>query len=164
MIFDSEVNKWDMYTSEFDNIIYEKEKLMIIIQDTDKNIFGCYINAKIDKYKYLEKDEWMGERITDENSFIFSIINNKRSDKMIKMDIKKEESKFSFTLYEKECEILFTVGRGHDISIWKQNYKNQCWCEPESFNYPEGKENILVGKIGMKKYFEVKRFVVIQME
>ena len=42
--------------------------------------------------------------------------------------------------------------------------KNECFCDPDVFDYPEGKENILIGKIGENNKFTVKRIIVIQME
>ena len=89
-----------MYTSEFDSIIYGKEKLIFIIEDRENNVFGGYINAKIDKYLYYENNEWKGSKISDPNSFIFSLKNNGRSKEMIKIDIKKDQSNLAFTLYK----------------------------------------------------------------
>ena len=125
MIFDSQIHDWDINTSEFDKIIFGKEKLIILIEDTNNNVFGCYINSKIDKYCY-ENDISKGERITDANSFIFSIKNNGRSNEMIKMEIKKEWSNWAFILFKKEWGLLFDIGGGHDICIMKENYKNYC--------------------------------------
>ena len=54
MIFDSEIHNWSKNTSEFDRIIFGKEKLIFLIEDTENNLFGCYIDSKIDKYSYYE--------------------------------------------------------------------------------------------------------------
>ena len=137
VIFDTSINDWDVFTSEFDRIIFGKEKLVFIIEDTENNVFGCYINSKIDKYQYLENNEVKGSPITDPKAFIFSMRNNGRSKEMIKIPIKKEDSNWAFILYKKEWGILFGIGRGHDICIMKENNKNQCYCVPLSFEYPE---------------------------
>ena len=156
MIFDSSIHCWNENSSEFDSIIFNKEKLMFFIEDTNDNLFGCYINSKINRCKYKK-----GSGIRDENAFIFSIKNNGKSDEMIKMDIKKELSDSAFTLYTKESDKLFEIGRGCDICIKKENNKKLCFNIPQTFKYPEGKENILTG---FKNPFEVKRIIVIQMK
>ena len=66
--------------------------------------------SKIDNYYCQENGEWKGQRITDPNAFIFSLRNNGRSEEMIKMNIKKEFSDWAFTLYNKEFEVLFSIG------------------------------------------------------
>ena len=116
--------------------------MIFLIEDTNNNLFGCYINSKIDKYRHQVNGTWKGERIKDQNIFIFTIRNNGRSNEMIKINIKKEDSNWAFTLYEKDNTALFGIGGGHDIGIYKENYKNQCYCKPETFSYPNRKNNI----------------------
>ena len=160
MIFDSTIHNWNIYTSEFDKIIYGKEKLIFLMEDTNDNIFGGFINSKIDEYRYKENNQWKGKFIEDPNSFIFSMKNKGKSNEMIKMDIKKEENSKAFTLYKKNFFVLFAIGGGIDICIMKENYKNESSCMPQSFKYPMGKENMLTGE----NKFSVKRIIVIQME
>ena len=50
---------------------------------------------------------------------LFTLRNNKRSKEMMKFDIKKEKSSFSFMMADKKKQILFSVG-GNDIIIMKK--------------------------------------------
>ena len=81
---------------------------------------------------------------------------------MTKIPLKKR-SKSQFTLYKKQCDILFEIGRGADICIKKEKNKESCYCRAQSFKYPQGKKNILTGKRDFNNV-EVKRIIVIQME
>ena len=114
IIFDSEIHYWERNTSEFDSKIFGKEKLLFLIEDTNNNLFGGFINSKIDKYIYYEQFKLKGKRIIDSNAFLFSINNNET------MKIKKEWSGFAFKLYKKEENVLFGFGNGPDISIMKK--------------------------------------------
>ena len=51
-IFDSNKDDWEENTSVFDQKIFGKEKLIFIIRDTNENVFGLYINAKINDWFY----------------------------------------------------------------------------------------------------------------
>ena len=48
IIFDSQIDDWKQYTSEFEEKIFGQSKISIMICDTNGNIFGVYINEKID--------------------------------------------------------------------------------------------------------------------
>ena len=68
----------------------------------------------------------------------------------------------AFTLYKKNWGVLFSIGRGNDICIKKENYKTKCYCNPLSFDY--GNEpNCLIGGTGEEKPFTVKRIQVLQL-
>ena len=81
----------------------------------------------------------------------------------MKFNIKQKFSDWAFVLFKQNESTLFTLGSGNDICIMKENYKNQCYCFQESFDY-QGKEKVLVGKDGMYNQFEVKRIQVWQMQ
>ena len=81
----------------------------------------------------------------------------------MKFNIRKEESNFAFTLYHSSHELLFTMGKGADICIYKEENKTECYCIPSSYDY-QGLENVLVGKKGQTSPFTVKKIVVLQME
>ena len=73
IVFDSDVDNWAENISVFDKHVFGKEKLVFMIEDEENNVFGGYLNTKIDKY-YEEKDwKWDGSSIYDKNAFVFSI-------------------------------------------------------------------------------------------
>ena len=64
ILFDSEYCNWTIGKSTFDKRLYQKNKFIIVIEDTQKNIFGGYINERINEkfnlnsyiYKYTYND------------------------------------------------------------------------------------------------------------
>ena len=162
VIFDSDISEWRQGKSVFDKRIFGKDKMAFIIEDSEHNKFGCFINSVIDQYRYVEDGKWKGERISDEKAFIFTLRSNGRVDGMKKYDIKPEEKQNAFVLYKNNWGILFSVGGGNDICIRKENHKTECYCKPKSFYY-RGNKDILDGKIGKENCFTLQRFVVIQM-
>ena len=58
IIFDSDICDWNQCTSTFHQRIFNREQLVFIIEDEEGNVFGCFINAKIDKYKWKENGHW----------------------------------------------------------------------------------------------------------
>ena len=45
IVFDSNTNNWSTGNSDFDSIVNGREKVAIVIIDTQNNIFGAYITA-----------------------------------------------------------------------------------------------------------------------
>ena len=148
IVFDSEKDDWSYGgKSTFDSKILNKNQLIFIIEDTEGNRFGGYIDATIDKIGWIE----------DSKSFIFSIESKGRLNSMKKFNIRKPE--FAFCLYKKSYERLFEIGL-EDIHIFKKGSRyGKHYCEQNSFNY-ERNQNTLCGK----EYFGIKRFTVIQMK
>ena len=161
IVFDSAVCNWTENTSTFDNHIFGKEKLVFVIEDTDNNLFGGYINSKINSYLYQDENkQWKGNNIYDEKSFTFSLKSNRRSQKPIKFIIKSNKKQMAFGLYKNNDWNLFNLGG--DIFIRKKNHCNQCICYANAYRYNE-QRNILTGKIGKENPFTVKRIQVYQM-
>ena len=73
--------------------IWNKSKICIVIENEEGEIFGCYINSKIDE---VEED------IKDENAFVFNLESNGRHEGPMKFDIKKEK-----------CDEAFLFGLDH---------------------------------------------------
>ena len=152
IIFDSNKDNWSKYTSVFGDKIFEKEQFILLIEDTDGNKFGFYLNTKVER-KYCD---WSS---TDNNSFLFSLQSNGRiKEGMMKFEYKHGKGIWVGT---KINSILFSVGGGSDIGIKNQNEKSSCWCNQNNsyWNY-HGYQNALCGGYN----FTLKRFIVIQMK
>ncbi|BFU26084.1 trichohyalin, putative [Entamoeba histolytica] len=147
ILFDSDIDNWNIFTSVFSQIIINKEHIIIIIEDTEGNKFGGYVNEKIDKV-----DSW----ISDLHLFVFSLESKGRIEGMKKFDIKRPQH--SFKLHNKSHNCLFSFGLG-DIVVYKENNKTKSYCYQFSFEY-KGNENALCGK----EHFTPKRIIVIQMK
>ena len=157
ILFDSNIDNWERYTSTFDSKILNKNKLIFIIEDTKGNKFGGYIDATIDKIRYYGRADTI---ITDSKSFVFSLESNGRLDDMKKFNIKYPED--AFFLYNKSHDRLFGIGYC-DIVIFKKGSEYKPYCIQSSFNY-EGMRNTLCGKEYSSNPFELKQFIVIQMK
>ena len=129
--------------------------LIFVIEDTEGNKFGGYIDATIDKTGNGSVHNF----ITDSKSFVFSLESNGRLNDMKKFDIIKPEN--AFYLFDESNLDLFGIGDG-DIVIFKKGSGEEHFCEQSSFNY-EGNQNILCGK-AWPETFELKQFIVIQMK
>ena len=101
-------------------------------------------------------------RISDENSFLFSFYSNGRLDQPTKFEINDESKDWAFQLWSNDSENLFIFGGGNDIKIRKQEYKEKCTCEQYSFDYNNNYE-VLIGKEGKENPFTVKRILCWQM-
>ena len=161
VVFDSDIDDWSKDTSTFDQKIFNREKLTFIMEDTEGNVFGGFVNAKIDKYVYCEYGEWKGSKITDKNAFVFSLRSNGRLKEPMKFDFKSENRDWAFQLQKSIDDYLFVFGGGNDIRINKENSKSECYCNEESFDY-QGKKKVLVGKEKWCRY-TVQRIQVWQM-
>ncbi|EMD46411.1 Hypothetical protein EHI5A_191420 [Entamoeba histolytica KU27] len=156
LLFDSTLNKWDTKSSEFGKNIIEHSNILIIIEDDMNNKFGIYLHSFITK---------IDEMIEDSNAFVFSFTSNHRFNGIVKFDIKKEEGKNAFLLKPQRNEMLFKVGYGSDIVVYKKDTEKQCQCKQASFDYRINGEEIhyaLTGRMDQK--FTPERIVVFQME
>ncbi|BFU22999.1 TLD, putative [Entamoeba histolytica] len=148
ILFDSDKDDWNVNTSVFDQRIWNKEHIIIIIEDEDGNKFGGYVNEKIDRVESY---------INDSQSFVLSLESNGRMKGMMKFDIKEPQN--AFYLWNQSHDYLFQFGYGYDICVFKENYKTLSHCKQSSFEY-EGISNALCGKY----YFKPKHFIVIEMK
>ena len=150
-IFDSETDNWKKNTSLFDDKLYGRSNVLILIQEEDnKNIFGGYIDTKI-----FTRDHF----INDKNAFIFTM-NSKRIPQGMKR-INCIQPQNSFVLCSKNKEKLFFFGghneygtyEYHDIILKKQDISEKGSCNlTKSYDYTQyeyiaGDENFYVSKI-----------------
>ncbi|BFU26267.1 predicted protein [Entamoeba histolytica] len=149
ILFDSNKDDWKVNTSVFDQRIMNKEHIIIIIEDTEGNKFGGYVNSKIDKVSYYDY-------INDSKSFVFSLESN-RIERMMKFDIRQPQ--YAFILFNQSDNRLFGFGNGSDICVYKDNYKTYSLCKQSLFEY-YGIGNALCGKYN----FTPKRIIVIEMK
>ncbi|BFU22112.1 trichohyalin, putative [Entamoeba histolytica] len=149
ILFDSYVDDWNKNTSVFKQRIMNKKHVIIIIEDSEGNKFGGYVNEKIDK---------VDDYIYDSQSFLFSLESKGRMEGMMKFDIKQPQ--YAFCLFNQSDDWLFEFGYGFgDIRVYKENDKIISYCCQWSFDY-KGIENALCGH----QFFTPKRIIVIEMK
>ena len=161
IVFDSENDDWSVGTCEFTKKIINRSHIVLLIEDYENNLFGAYIDARINGMWLTDKDNSKNiSRTVDPNSFVFSLIRNGKPSNQKFMTKYRNQS---FILYDENCFRLLYVGDDnshYDIDILRKNsgYKSIC-CE-SSYEYNRI-ENPLRD---WDKSFTPKRFVVIQME
>ena len=145
IIFNSEKDEWSLQHSTFLENVRNKSNISIIIETIEGKKFGCYIDSSITE---------LGEYIVDQNAFIFNFVD----ETIEKYPIK--DIHHSFKIERQWNKTLFIIGN-EDIIIKKSENKNNCSCKQTSFEY-YGKQNVLTETKEGK--FEIKKFVVVQME
>lgn len=150
IVFDSNVDNYEMNISQFDKILLNKSQLLIIIKTEKEDYFGCYINGKIDKIR-----NW----ISSSDGFVFTL----RNEMKMKFDIKESEKDHFLYIYPSKCyNQLMKIGY-HDIVISKDNSLSSLYQNDQSsFDYQNISEAIL-GKTG-RECFSTKRIIVYQMK
>ena len=154
-IFHSDQNKWEINNSEFCEKLNGKRNIIIVIKDTEGNIFGGYISTDMIENKYL----------FDNNGYLFSI---KKNGEITNKKYSIKNNEYSFTIETDNSPGLFSFGgedKGNknyfkDICIYKKDYKSKNnFCKQHSYEY-YGEENALIGK----QEFEIKKIIVYEME
>ena len=157
IVFDSNVDKWNVNTSKFNERIIGKKQLVFLIEDEDGEKFGYYLNTKVvTRYNRLIR--------TNNKSFEFNLESNGRLQQPMKFEI-KDLREGGYYLHEKSHSCLISLG---DICLYKENYKNQSHCirNEDDFDY-HGIKNELCEKTGYSfggDNFTTKRITVIQMK
>ena len=156
IVFDSNVDNWKQHTSVLNDRIIGKKQLVFLIEDTDGEKFGYYLNTEvIGKY-----DIW--KKKTDNKSFEFNLESNGRLKSPMKFEIKDLKGG-SYCLNRKHENNLIILG---DIELIKENWKNDSFCYQYEwlFDY-HGIENALCGKTwNHYVHFKPKHILVIQMK
>ena len=160
ILFDSNIDDWDINTSVLNERIIGNKQLTFLIEDTDEEKFGYYLNTIVIYNKY--KNE-----VTDLKTFHFNLQSkNNRLKQPMKFEIEDIEDG-GYELSENNSCFLILIG---DICLFKEKRKNDCYCldENESFNFKKI-EKALCGKVenfdsSLNETFILKRLIVIQMK
>ena len=153
IIFNSDLDNWSISSSVFNERILGNSKLLFLIENEDGEKFGYYLNTKvIEKYYQIVE--------TDSKSFHFNLFSNNRLKEPMKFEVKSLK-KGGYIFFDKSNPVLIRLG---DISLSKENKKNQSYClqTKENFNY-HLINNALCGKTGIINKIIPKRIIVIQM-
>ena len=152
VIFDSDVDDWNQNSSMFDTKILNKQNLIFLIEDTNGNKFGGFVNIKIEK-----TTTWL----TDTGMFVFSMKINGKNE--MKKYMKTKNDNYGFYLVIKGHYELFEFGDGYTIQIHKKSCNNS---NGSYVNKTSSYENLssvnLFGNSGTTN-FTPKRILVIQM-
>ena len=153
VLFDSDIDDWSTNKSTFPNKILNKSKIVFVIEDINKNKFGCYLNTNTGNIC----DKWV---MTDKKTFLFSLQSNGRiKEGMMKFEIRN--TIFGIYIYSSSSiDWLFGIGSGCSIEVFKKHKKFSSYCiQNLSFDF-HGYDYALCGS----KNFSPTRFVVIQMK
>ena len=150
IIFDSNVDDYELNNSSFDMKIVNKSNILIMIKTEKEHYFGCCVNGTIDKIR-----NW----ISPTNGFLFSINNETK----MKYELKENEQQHLLYVYPSKCyNQLMKIGY-HDIIISKDNSFSSLYQNNQSsFDY-QGKKEAIFGKTG-RECFCAKRIIVCEMK
>ena len=144
IVFDSDRNDWNRYTSIFDKKIYGKSNLMFIFEDSENNKFGCFLSNRI--AKIVKNNPPYSRNSFKSTSFYFNLqINNEKIFSPNKFPTMRYDH---FGIVGKYPRHELFISGGFEIK--KQYMKEQCSCQ---INNILGKNN-----------FDMKRIMVIQMD
>ncbi|KAL7720830.1 TLDc domain-containing protein [Entamoeba marina] len=131
--------------------VLNKKNLYFISFDNDNNVFGGYMNEIIKKTPF---------GITDDHSFIFSIMRNKEM-KNVKYNIKRNRKHVNnaFSLHADDS-FGYLYGFGYDILIYPIGGGNS-YFKCDCYDY-KGDVNALVDILYPLR-FEIQRIVVVEM-
>ena len=142
ILFDSEVDNWGIHTSQFNERIFEKSKLVFLIEaEEDGDKFGYYMNKKVIQ-------DFFGYQNEDSNSFTFHLNSNNENRKIPRI-VDGMYSSSSYKVLKNENEILIIM---NEINLKKENVKQKSFC----MSYG----STLCGNFN----FNPKRFIVVQMQ
>ena len=132
--------------------------MVFIIEDTNNNKFGGYVNAKIEKYNCCHQDK---------NAFLFSLKSNGRLNGMMKFEIQEQSAQSAFWLGKKNDSPLFYFGGGV-IYLYKESAKTSSYCQQSDyyFNF-HGVSNAFLENCklnGSSVRYVPKRFIVLEMK
>ena len=158
ILFDSSTDTWEKNMSCFNSRIGGKSHVLFLIEDTERNKFGYYLNTTVEMNKY---NQWLS---TDDKSFLFSLKSNGRiqSDNgMMKFEI--NETSHGYNRKKNSDNQLICLGFGVDIVLFKQHKKEDCFCDQnDAFNY-HGIQHALCGKTFPERFIP-QHFLVLQMK
>ena len=150
ILFDSEINKWNVDDSEFDEKLRGKRDIIILIEDERQNLFGGYIGNRIK----------IDEKVKDETCYVFSL--RKDGEYTMKQYLKNEIG-YSYWIGDdsSDCFMVFGVSddtNGRDITVYKKE-SSSGYCKQECYEYSR-EPFALTGKHD----FNIKRIVVYQLQ
>ena len=130
VLFDSRQDEWRT-TKTLHERIFNQQKVICVVEDTNGNKFGGYIHTKIDR-----KGTTWNNGIRDEKSFLFSLKTSGKTNQMTKYPIVEREKAFLLNDNEEGMNWMFIFGSGSDIIIFKEQHKSSSQCyQSSTFDY-----------------------------
>ncbi|KAL7722955.1 TLDc domain-containing protein [Entamoeba marina] len=153
IIFDSDIDG-DGWNNVLYNKVFKKSNLYFISFDGNNNVYGGYLDTKIDK-----SGDWIW--ITDKNAFIFSLIRNgKVNNKKYFMKQGKDQA---IILWNNDPN-GYLYQFGSDIGVYKMGSNYSCCTENNEYcDYEYNNDNKPLTDITLPNKFVVQRIVVIKM-
>ena len=145
ILFDSDCDDWRIMKSTFENRINQKERIVFMIETTENEKYGYYINNEIVVNRYNSFD-----MSVDEKSFNFQLISKDGIFNPIQYQQQKDKN-INYKIHENSSPNLITID---NIWLMKENMKQQSFKRYREENDNEDKVYI----------FNPKRILVIQMD
>ena len=163
VIFDSTKDDWSINRSNFEDKIKGRKQILFVINDSNGEKFGYYLNS------FIIDDSVIRKHIpTNDKSYEFNLQSNGRFKETMKFPIVNKRKGYS--LFDEDDKRLITIG---NIYLYKENYQHLSFCLNNEKNYDyQGISNAICGKTRFRKengewtgeYFTPIRIRVIQMK
>ncbi|KAL7715192.1 TLDc domain-containing protein [Entamoeba marina] len=150
-IFDSNSDGDGWTNNVLHDRVLHKSNLYFISSDNNGNIYGGYINNRIDEDNSYIKDN---------NIFIFSLQRNGKV-KNKRYEIKKGNESYAFKLCEKNERHGRLYEFGGDIYVYRVESPNSN-CRQKHFDY-NGEKGSIVDKESPQFNFKIKRIIILEM-
>ncbi|KAL7720955.1 TLDc domain-containing protein [Entamoeba marina] len=147
VLFDSDLKGNGFRT--LDKTVFGKKNLYFITFDFNNNVYGGYLNTKVNSI-----DNWL----QDDKSFVFSLMRNGEM-KNRKYEIDLDAVLYSFKIYSKDPDYVLYQFELGDISVTKIGLA-QSYCGQTSYNY-KGDKKALVDKFYPP--FGLQRIIIVEM-
>ena len=159
IVYDSKLCHSEIYESTFNRLIFNKNNLMILIDDHTSIDIGGFIFNTIDKCS--ENDSEVEKGIIDDNAFLF-IFKDSIVTKYPMKNENMEKNELSFHLYETWDDRLFSFGND-DVVVY-QNFDFEFSTNQQSLFDLKNLSQIVYEKETIKLTLENKlnRIIVIQ--
>ena len=149
ILFDSEINKWNKYDTEFDQIMKGKKEVIVLVEDHLQNLFGGYIGNEIN----------IQQNIQDQSFYVFSL---RKNGEFNPKKYERNNVGYSYWIGSYSDMILMTFGLNEnivckDITLNKKD-NSSGYCEQHCYNY-NNEQFALCDKLN----FNIKRIVVYQL-
>ena len=141
-IFDSNIDSFDQENSVFNKKVKNKSNLLFLIYKDEMNGIGLVSKRKIEKFN---------KPISDKGAIVFTF----SDETLLQYKFIKSKRGNDYQIFSSGSKQLMTIGR-EDVVINKDGFKSSIYQNEESSLNYNGKQNALIGKVGVNCFVPYK--------
>ena len=157
VIFNSEQHDWSTISSHFDLLVFGKNYVVFLIEDSDGNVFGAFTKRIINTYYWIVNKQQFGYMNEDFHAHMFLLRDHGKFEPILSTHKQQQQPiQYAISLFPNESDELFRFGR-KDLIIKKKEYKRECSSESDIYLIQHPLFN-------QKRNFHMKKVFVLQMK